>query len=439
MNIIIAGAGKVGFNLAKVLSISHNVTIIDINAEALHRIQEDIDVMAINGDAEDINVYQEIKNINIDLFIAVTNVDNTNLVASLVSDTVLNIEKKIIRLKKEIFRNQHIKDKFNIDKFIFPIDLASRAISSLLAYPKANNIKFFKYTRYELVSIMVGDNFVPKVINEENFKIIGIERDKKFFIPSKDKIEIIANDLLYLFGLEEDIKSIYKIVNINKDFNINRCVVVGGSNLGIAIAKKLIEADCSVKLLEKDVEICQIADEKLEGKVSVINTKYNSHDVFKNESLDSADIFISTTEDDEFNIIKSLEAKENGIKKVVAINNDLEYYGLMHSLGIVAIRGPKISAYNKIMEEINSNKIVIQKSFCGSKAYIFIRKIFPDSKLIGATIKLQKRVDNTILFFIRDERLYGDLENIELQANDLIVAFSASQNSQQIKDWLYEL
>jgi trk system potassium uptake protein TrkA len=118
MNIIITGAGKVGFNLAKKLSIAHNVTIIDINSEALHRIQENIDIMAIHGDVEDIKTYKEIKNRDIDLFIAVTNIDNTNLVSSLVADNILRIDKKIVRLKRESFNNQNIKDSFKIDKFI---------------------------------------------------------------------------------------------------------------------------------------------------------------------------------------------------------------------------------------------------------------------------------------------------------------------------------
>jgi len=439
VNIIITGAGKVGFNLAKTLSIAHNVTIIDINSEALHRIQEDIDIMAINGDVEDIEIYKDIKNKNIDLFIAVTNIDNTNLVSSLVADSILNIEKKIIRLKKESFKNQHIKEKFNIDKFIFPIELATRAISSLLVYPKANNVKFFKYTKYELISIMIPNNIEPTILNQSVFKIVGIERDKEFFIPSNENIEIIANDLIYLFGLEDDINLIYEELGIYNNPNISKCVVVGGEDLGVAIAKRLVKLKCSVKLLEKDIKLCEIADEKLEGRVSVINTKYNSHDVFKNEALYSADMFVATTSDDEFNIIKSLEAKESGIKKVVAINNDLEYYGLMHSLGIIAIRGPKISAYNKIMEEINSSKIVIQKSFCGSKGNVFIRKVFPNSQLINNNLKTPSNIEDIALFFIRDEQLYPFEESFIMLENDIIVIFSSTKNSQKIKDWIYEL
>jgi len=438
MNIIIIGAGKVGFNLAKKLSIAHNVTVIDINSEALHRIQEEIDILVLNGDAEDINTYREIKTIDIDLFIAVTNIDNTNLVSSLVAESILHINKKIIRLKKEYFDYEEIKIKFNIDKFIFPVELASKAIDSLLTYPKANNVKFFKHTNYELISIMIPNSFKSIKFIQSHYRLIGIERDKKFHIVSSHSVLIEPNDLLYLFALEDNIVELYKILGIDSKLDIRNCVVVGGSSLGIAIAKRLSNAKCSVKLLEKDVKLCEEANTKLKGKVNIINTKYNSHDIFKSEALYNADMFVSTTVDDEFNIIKSLEAKENGIKKIVAINNDLEYYGLMHSLGITVIRGPKISAYNKIMEEINSSKIVIQKNFCGSKAILLIRKIFSGSLLIG--MKINPIVyKGMILFYIRDERLNLFDSNITLQKGDLIVSFAVNVDSHRVKKWLYEL
>ena len=91
------------------------------------------------------------------------------------------------------------------------------------------------------------------------------------------------------------------------------------------------------------------------------------------------------------------------------------------------------------MEEINSSKIVIQKSFSGSKGYIFIRKIFPDSKLVNTTLKYNKFKDDTLLFYIRDEQLYTLENNIIINSNDLIVAFTIAKNNQKIKEWLYEL
>ncbi len=438
MNIIIAGAGKVGFNLAKTLCIGHNVTIIDQNSEALDRIQESLDIMPLRGNVEDSKTYASFTDKDIDLFIAVTNLDNVNLISVLMAEAVLNIDRKFVRLQKEFFHESDVKERLNIDKLIFPVELTSKAISSLLQYPKANNVKFFKYTDYKLISVMVSSRFVPQSFESENFIIVGIERKKDFFIPHDKSVEVLPNDLVYFFGLEEDIRAICQKLELETNSEIQRCVVFGGEELGVSISKELVKVGRDVKLVEEDLALCEKADEALEGKVSIINSKYRSHDVFEDEDLDSADIFIAATNNDEFNIIKCLEAKESGIKKVVAINNEMEYYNLMHSLGIIVVRGPKISAYNTIMEEVSSTGVVIQKSYCGAKAIIFMRKVFQSSGLVGKKIK-SLSTEKSALFYMREEAVYPLTEKMILQENDLIIAFSPTKESTKVKQWIYGL
>lgn len=437
MNIIIAGAGKVGFNLAKTLSIGHNVTVIDKNSQALDRIQESLDILPLRGDVEDADTYKSFADQEIDLFIAVTNIDNVNLVSVIIADATLNIKRKFVRLQKYFFQEEIIRKRLDIDKVIFPIKLASQAISSLLTYPKANNVKFFKYTSYKLISVRVSSIILPQTLHSENFKIVGIERKKNFFIPQED-VEILPNDLVYFFGDEDAIKIVCQKLELESHADLQKCVVFGGGELGVCIVKELLNIGRDVKLVEKDLKLCEAADEELEGRASIINYKYGSHDIFEDEGLDRADIFIAATNNDEYNIIKCLEAKESGIKKVVAINNEKEYYNLMHSLNIIVVRGPKMSAYNTIMEEIGSTGVVIQKSFCGAKAIVFMRKVFPLSKLIGKAIK-PLHVKESVIFYMREGIIYSLTEILSLQENDLIVTFSPVKRSTKMKQWLYEL
>jgi len=438
MNIIIAGAGKVGFNLAKTLSIGHNVTIIDKNEEALHRIQESLDIMPLQGEVEDSQTYIHFAEKEVDLFIAVTNIDHVNLLSVVMAEAVLTIDRTFVRLQKHFFQGSEIQHRLNIDMLVFPTLLASQAISSLLEYPKANNVKFFKYTEHKLISVMVSGRFQPQSFHSENFTIVGIERKKEFFIPTEQDVEIYPKDLVYFFGLKEDISQVCQKLEINSHDEMKRCVVFGGDELGVSISKELIKVGREVKLIEKDLALCQKADEELEGKVSIINSKYRSHELFEDEGLESADIFIAATHNDEFNIIKCLEAKESGIQKVVAINNEIEYYNLMHSLGIVVVRGPKMSAYNKIMEEISTTSVVIQKSFCGARALVFMRKVFISSGLVEKNIQAMK-TEESILFYMRDEKMYRLQEKILLKENDLIIAFSTTDESTKVKQWIYEL
>jgi len=434
MKIIIAGAGKVGFNLAKTLSIAHNVILIDKNQEALNNIQENIDIMPICGNVEDYNTFKMVKYDTIDLFIAVTNLDNMNLIASMVIDIALDVKRKFVRLKDHCFDHEEIKKKLNIEQFIFPIQLASNTILSLLKYPKANNIKTFQYADYKLISIIIPSNFIAQTFTFESFRIVGIERDKHFFIPQEEYVEILPNDLVYYFGLEEDMY----ILTHSDNVNITKCVVFGADNLGMTITSDLLNVGCEVKLIEKDLQLCNKADEYLKGKADIINFKYGSHEIFESENLSNADIFITTTNNDEFNIIKSLEARDSGIDKIVAINNEMEYYNLMHSLQITAVRGPKMSAYHKIMEEISSSGVVLKKHFCGGKAIVFMRKIFANSKLIGKKIKPLKLNDSS-LYYIKDSKLYTFSNTIILEENDLIVSFCVASDSDKVAQWIYEL
>jgi len=241
LNIIIAGAGKVGFNLAKTLLIGHNVTVIDKNIKAVDRIQEGLDILALQGDVEDYATYMKIRNKKVDLFIAVTNIDNVNLVSTLVADFVLDIERKFIRLHNHFYEDKKIADKLKIEKIIFPRKLISHTIVSLLKYPKANNVKTFKYTPYKLVSIRAFSKMIPFILQPHNFTIVGIERENSFFIPKGEHIEIKPNDLVYIFGLDEAIKQICTKLEPHQANDIKKCVVFGGGELGITIARALIE------------------------------------------------------------------------------------------------------------------------------------------------------------------------------------------------------
>ncbi len=436
MNVIIAGAGKVGFNLAKVLSVGHNVTIIDKNHDALSRIQESLDILPLKGSLEDKNIYENIYDKNIDFFIAVTNNDNVNIVATMIADSVLNIKKRFIRLQKDIYDKRVIEEKLNIDKVIFPVKLASESISALLSYPKANNIKTFKHTDFKLISVRVNKPVQNTLNDTDKFAVVGIERDGEFFIPS-DERNIEENDLVYIFGTEEKLKEECSYFDTTEGFDIKNCVVFGARELGVSIAKSLIDFSMNVKLIEKDIELCKRADEKLEGKAEVINLRYSSKEIYQEEELYNADLFIATSNDDEYNIIKSLEARENGIKKIISINNDLEYYNIMHSLGIIAVRGPKISAYNEILEEINSSKVVVQKFFCGGKGTVFVRKIFGVLDYKKGYTSLTS--DEARIFYIRDEKLYNFDKNTKLQNNDVLVVFTKENISSKFKRWIYEL
>ncbi len=436
MDIIIAGAGKVGYNLARTLSPVHNVTVIDRNAEALARLQESLDILPVNGDIEDPLTYRKLIDKEADLFIAVTDMDEANLISTLIAGDTIAVKRKFIRLRNEFFAKSSIREKLGIDEAIFPLQLTSETVEQLFAYPRANNVKSFAYTDFRLISIRVTALAEAITLEPKNYAVVGIEREKSFIIPEGGSAEIRPGDLVYLFGDESRIRALCPKLEAEAPGNIERCVVFGGGDLGIAIARKLLEHGKEVKIVEENLRQCNIADEALEGEAMTLSCKYGTAELFEEEGLSHAEMMIAATGNDEYNIIKCLEAKEHGIRKVVAVNNEMEYYNLMHSLGLVVVRGPKMSAYHTIIERIHSSRVVTERKYCGGRGTIFLRKIFPDSPLLGRKLKPYKRRGENLLYLVRAGELLPFVEAMELQEGDVLVAFAHEEDAEALENWL---
>ena len=437
MNIIIAGAGHVGYDLAKTLSPYHNIVVIDKNELALNSMQETLDILPVFGDVEDPETYKKLLDKEFDLFIAVTDSDEANLISVIIASDTIDTKTTLIRLRNHFFAKSSLMQKFGIDEAIFPIELTSKSVENLLKYPKANNVKSFKYTDNKLISLRLTKIDGPVGIVPEGYVIAGIERGTEFFIPQKSTV-IEPNDLVYLFGDDISIFKFCKAYGEDLSEHSERIAIFGAGELGISIANALINDDKEVKLIDRDLELCKMADEQLGGRGTTLNCKYSTKELYEEEGLKHADIVIAATSDDEYNIIKLLEAKEQGIKKVIAINNDLEHYSLMHSLGIVALRGPKLSAYNAILERIHSSSIVTERNFCGGRGRMYIHKIFDDSKLIGTTIKVLKWQENMAIYLLRDKDIIECKGEMECQENDIIVAF-CTIDSEEVERWIHNL
>ena len=426
MNILIAGAGKVGYNLAKLLSTNHNVIIIDKNEKALNSIKESLDVMTIQGDMRKANTFLHIDD-KIDFYIAVTNNDEINLISTIVANDILKIENIIVRLTNTAYIATNFQKKLNINRVVFPYKLSATAVAKLLEFPKANNIKEFPFSDYVLISVTAKNSKITKVseIEQKEIKIIGVERDNEFlFLNENDEIK--ENDLVYIFGDREKIKKYLNLLDTISPEEIENVLIYGANELGIEIAKILINYDMNIKILEKDEQEAIKASEILGENVSIINSSYEDEEMLLNEGVQYSDIAITASLKDESNIIKSLQARKIGIKKIITINNNLNYYSLMHSLKLSTIRGPKIAAFYAILEEIDSRLLVYERFFLGAKGKIFIKQIFNEK-----TIKPPK--EKAKILIIRDNQIFVLKDKFEIKSGDIVMEFNFSGNKKWIE------
>ena len=441
MKIIIAGAGKVGFELARALSSVHHVAVIDKNTEALERLHELIDILPVAGDVENPETYESLFEGRADIFIAVTDSDEANLLSTLIIKESVAVEKILIRLRNSYFAKGTILEKLAVTQTVFPFVHSAETIRLLLEYPEANNVKRISSSACRLISIEVDNpDFEEKAITEfesDSVKIVGIERNKQFIVPAGNE-SILHNDLLYFLGRGEVVERFYSRLDLKMPRKIKYAVVFGAHHLGLEIAKVLTEEGVKVKVIEKDLEHCKKASEVLQEKALVINSHYDESILYEEENLLSADMVIMTGSYDEENIVRSLQAKEYGIPKVVAINNEKKYYDLMHRLGIIVARGPRSTAYYDLLEMIASKSVISEKHFCGGRGIILSRKIYPKSVLIGKawdTFAFQ----SSVLLLEKNGILLTSLAGILLEEGDMIFLIVSANDEEEGKRWISSL
>jgi len=441
MDIMIAGAGTVGYSLAQTLSYKHNVIVIDKDINKLNKLDEELDILTLYGDIENPKIYQSLNLDSVDLFIAVTDSDEANLLSTLIVEDVVAVKRKIIRLKNDGFLKSHVLQKLSIDYAVFPDITTANKVKALFTFPKANNVKMFHQTKHKLVSIRVQyDTDVLYNVGEfinKNVSIVGIERKKEFFVPHMDE-KIHKDDLVYLFGNIKAIEEISSKLDEKMPSSIRKIVIFGANTLAQKIAKALLDKKLEIKMIEKEIDHCRTASEVLQGKVTIINSAYEDQRLFEEEGLKNADMIIAAGHNDEKNIVKCIEAKEYGVQKVVAVNNDKAYYNLMHKMGVVVVRGSKAGAHYAILEKISSSSIVTQRHFCGGRGVLFMRKIYPNSELIGKMIKVVK-IDSSILLLLREDKLYNLSQIERLEQDDILVVFGDIENKEEIQQWIYTL
>lgn len=442
MQVIIAGAGKVGYSIAKHLMVHNDVTVIDQNEYAIQNIQENLDVLGICGNIENPHTFFGI-NPNIDLFIAVTNSDEVNLLSSLIIDNIATVKRKIVRLKNSFFASDQVKSKLNIHDTIIPSYEAAQPFKYLVDFSHAYNAKAFEYTKALLISMRLQEDFEPRMIStligevSGEVAVAGIERAKNFFVP-KPAETLLPKDLVYFFAFPNAINSLRSMVC---DFNepstpIKNCIIFGADTLGVEIAKVLLKKNIDVQIMDKNIELCRKANMELKDKVTILKTNYDAEHISNKNRFDT-DMFIAATKSDEYNITKCIEAKQKGIKKIIGINNDIAYSSLMRNLNIEVVRGEKINAYYSILERIETNHQFMQKKFCGGEGAVLLRRVDVSSSLLGTKPSLPDKIDDKGHFIvIRNNDIYEFRLISQFEKDDVIVAFIKNSDFEIVSKWL---
>ncbi|MCK5441548.1 MAG: Trk system potassium transporter TrkA [Maribacter sp.] len=433
MKIIIAGAGEVGFHLAKLLSYeSQDITLIDTRKESLVYADNHLDIRVLRGDATSISVLKDARVQDSELVIGVTSSETTNITFCMLAKQ-LGCKRTIARISNTEFIDNKDTIRFSelgIDELISPEELAAEEIGLLLNKSAFNDTYEFEGGKLIMVGVSLQRTapFVGKMVKEAarvfpelHFMPIALQRAGTQFtvIPRGDTI-FKEDDQVYFITTTEGVDELYKLTDKKKE-DIRNVMILGGSKVGFKSARDLCAKKFNVKLIEKDKEKAfDLADDL--PNALVINGDGRNVELLVEEGLELMDAFIAVTGNSETNIMSCLVAKSKHIKKTIALVENMDYFHLSHSIGIDTLINKKLLAANNIFRHIRKGEVVALMRLNNINAEILEFEVKPTSKVTGELIReLDFPRSATIGGVVRDGKGIIALGGFEIQAGDRVV------------------
>jgi trk system potassium uptake protein TrkA len=381
MKVIVIGAGEVGYHIADVLSREGiDTVIIDRDEERLREIAETLDVQTVVGSGSSPEVLKRAEITNADMVVAVTDSDETNMIACLLASTQSRIPIRIARIRNPELNGDSLlcnKDHLNIDLVINPEQEAVNKMMDLLEFPGASEVFSFAGGRIRLLGFGIdGDAaVVGKQLSELRAMTPGVKvlvtamvRGEKFIIPRGDSV-IAAGD--YLFAVADAARVRELLHFFGKEAEPpRRVIIIGGGNTGLMLAEMIEKIGVSVKIIEKRQDKCEHLAASLE-KTVVLHGDGTSQELLKEENIQNTDFFIAVTNDEEANILGALLAKQLGARKVISLIKRVDYIPLVGRVGIDGVINPRHAAVGRILHFIRKGKIISATPLRDEKAEAF--------------------------------------------------------------------
>lgn len=430
MKIVIAGAGEVGYHLAKQLSLEeHDITIIDIDGNKLENIGSNSDVLTITGSSTSINILKSAKIEDAHLVVAVTSSESVNINTAILAKK-LGADKTIARVSNDEYISADYKDMFKnlgIDNLIYPEDLAAIELVKLVERAAATDIIDFEKGLLSLIGLKLDKD--AKVLHKTmrdtakeyeavDFRIVAIHRGLRTLIPSGNDI-FLPNDQIFVITNPGGQNKILELAGKDKT-KIANMMILGGGQIGRKAAA-MLEDEINIKIIEKGKDRSIALADKLH-RALVIQGDGRDLDLLAQEGIVDMDGFIAVTDDAETNIITCLMAKHLGVAKTIALVDNVDYVPLTQTIGLDALINKKLIAASYISRFIRKENIVSIATLQGIDAEVVEYNVGPNSKVVSAKVKDLKFPKNAIIGgYVRDDKGFITVGDTQLEPGDRAV------------------
>lgn len=389
MRIVIVGGGAVGTFIAKGLSHEHDIVIIEKDKERFDRINETLDVLAINGNGDDLTVLREAKIEKADIVLAVSGDDRTNILASLLSHS-LGVPRIIVRVRDVNYLEYPALLKRPEIRVVNPAAIISEKIANLISAPFAWKTETFAMGKIQMLKLKIEEDtpIVGKKLSElgppKAWIFVAISRKGKITIPTGETA-LKAGDYVFAFGISSVLEKLKELLGV-KEEKVESVVIVGGGRIGRSVAKNLREHGISVKLIESNPQRARAVAEEL-SNVVVFNGDATDSETLKEAGVPSADYYIALTGDDENNVLSALLAKGLGTKKAAVLYTKSDYIDVIEAIGVDRAVSVRLSIANEILSLLHIGGVAHVALVEEGKAEVLEFEIKRETKIVNIPLR----------------------------------------------------
>ena len=436
MKVIILGAGQVGSSVAQNLaSEANDITVVDHRADILQDLQDRIDIRTVVGSASHPEVLMRAGAEDADMILAVTNSDETNMVACQVAYTLFHTPIKIARVRAQAylrFAKLFTQEALPIDVLISPEQLVTDYIQRLIEKPEALQVVDFADGLVQLVAVRAvrGGPLVGQELQELRQHMPGVDarvaaifRRGSPILPKGDTV-IEADDEVFFLAAREDIRAVVSELR-NLDKPVKRVMIAGGGNIGLRLAQA-IEGRYQVKLIESNSETARQLSEIL-GKAIVLLGDAADEELLIEENIENTDVFCALTNDEEANILSAMLAKRLGARKVMSLINRPAYVDLVQSDVIDIAISPQQATIGSLLTHVRRGDVAAVHSLRRGAAEAIEAVAHGDSKtskVVGHTVdEVKLPPGTTIGAIVRGQDVIIAHHNTVIQSDDHVILF----------------
>lgn len=435
MDIIICGAGRVGYGIAEKLSAERNsVTIVDISPELIQTVTTELDVRGIVGHGSYPSILKEAGAETADMIIAVTYSDEVNMIACQIAHSLFGTPMKIARVRAQDYLNDRWRDLYSrknmpIDVIISPEIEIGKAVLRRLNTPGAFDVVPFANGTVQLVGVHIEDNCpivnipvqqIDQLFPDLKATIVGVTRDKQFFVPNNDDQLEIGDDAYFVV---ESVHAhrLFDIVGSVEE-KARQIVIIGGGNIGSFVARELEKVSgVRVRVIEKDKARAERTADQLRQTV-VLNGDALSVAVQEESGVGDAQTVLCLTNDDKTNILASIMAKSIGAVQVFSLINDASFLDMKSSLDIDLIIDPRMTTVSSILTHVRKGRILDVFAIENGMAEVMEGEVLETSPLAGKTISESAIPDGVAIgAIIRDNIVLKPTPELVIRNRDRIV------------------